>query len=580
MRAFVQLFQVLDESTSTTHKTRALVDYFRQAPAPEAAWAAYFLGGGKPKRTVPTRTLREVALQLSGLPDWLFEECYQAVGDLAETLAHFVPLQTQDTPQSQWTLAQWMEEGILPLRQVPEEQRTIQVIQAWRSLDPAGRFLYVKLVGGGFRVGVSKLLLTRALAEVAGIDAKVMATRLMGYHDSSRMPTPLAFGSIMKPAEAVLAESTLAAGQPYPFFLAHPLQQDTGTLGDIFDWLVEWKYDGIRAQVVKDNGQVWIWSRGEELIAEQFPEIVQAFAEWPDGLTLDGELLVWIDNKPAPFQQLQSRLNRKTLSKKLLQEAPVVFMAYDLLRINGQSVCHQSQFDRRTQLEDLVHQMTSVVSIVRLSDRISVSSWAELGVLREQSRSRGVEGMMLKHCSSQYGVGRTRADGLWYKWKIDPMTVDAVLVYAQRGHGRRANLYTDYTFAVWDRAPTAEEVTAVQQAIAQGESVESTTTRGLPRLVPFAKAYSGLTDEEFKQVDAEIKRHTVTKFGPVRTVMPTLMFELAFEGIAPSSRHKSGVAVRFPRMLRIRQDKPLAQANTLQDLQDLVNSRLQHTVSE
>ncbi len=576
MKQFAELFAELDGSTSTLHKVQALRHYFEHAPAEDAAWAVYFLSGGKPKRTVPTRTLREVALQVSGLPDWLFEESYQAVGDLAETIAHVLPTSSTLPGQSQG-LAWWMQHRILPLRNLPDEDRIAAVQTCWNELTATERFLFVKLVGGGFRVGVSKLLVTRALAELAGLDAKLVATRMMGFADASNQPTAEQFSALLAvPANSSTGQDPGRLGQPLPFFLAHPLQEEPEELGPLEDWLVEWKYDGIRAQVVKEGGQVWVWSRGEELVSEQFPELQDAFAHWPDGCILDGEILVWQGDAPAGFNALQGRLNRKVVSKKLMADAPVVFLAYDLLRLHGDNMVNLFQRERRTALEKFYashHEQSTVNAMPRLllSQSVKAHNWDALKLLREESRGRGVEGFMLKHLESKYGVGRTKADGLWWKWKIDPMTVDCVLVYAQRGHGRRASLYTDYTFAVWETPPASEAQTQeVAQAIANGEKVEDTVARGLPRLVPFAKAYSGLTDEEFKEVDRVIRKHTVDKFGPVRTVVPVLVFELGFEAISRSTRHKSGVAVRFPRMLRIRHDKPLHEADHLAVLEALL----------
>lgn len=576
MKQFAELFAELDGSTSTLHKVQALKRYFEHAPAEDAAWAVYFLSGGKPKRTVPTRTLREVALQVSGLPDWLFEESYQAVGDLAETIAHVLPIAPAVPSQSQG-LAWWMQHRILPLRNLPDEHRIAAVQSCWNELTATERFLFVKLVGGGFRVGVSKLLVTRALAELAVLDAKLVATRMMGFADASNQPTAEQFNALLAaPAGNSAGGDSGRLGQPLPFFLAHPLQEEPENLGAVDDWLVEWKYDGIRAQVVKEGGQVWVWSRGEELVSEQFPELQAAFSHWPEGSILDGEILVWQGDAPAGFNALQGRLNRKVVSKKLMADAPVVFLAYDLLRLHGDNMVNLLQRERRTALEKFHashHEQSTVNAMPRLllSQSVKAPNWDALKLLREESRGRGVEGFMLKDLESKYGVGRTKADGLWWKWKIDPMTVDCVLVYAQRGHGRRASLYTDYTFAVWETPPASKaQAQEVAQAIANGEKVEDTVARGLPRLVPFAKAYSGLTDEEFKEVDRVIRKHTVDKFGPVRTVVPVLVFELGFEAISRSTRHKSGVAVRFPRMLRIRHDKPLHEADHLAVLEALL----------
>ena len=572
MKRFVQLFAELDATTSTNAKIDALQRYFAQAPARDAAWAVYFLSGGKPRQVVNMGFLAELACREAGIPGWLFDESYHAVGDLAETIALVLPRGDETTDLG---LAEWIEDRLLPLRGMGEADIAQRVTSYWRELDETGRFLLSKLIGGGFRVGVSKLLVQRALAGHAGVDAKLVAQRMMGYTDGKVMPTPERF-------LALVAASTAAGatredeGQPYPFFLAHqldaPAEVFASRLGPVDDWLVEWKYDGIRGQVVKRAGRVWVWSRGEELVTERFPEIVALAQELPDGTVLDGEIVVWSDEpadppgtwigRPAPFALLQQRIGRKTLTRKVLAEAPVSFMAYDLLEQDGVDVRALPQRERRQRLQDLLRPTR-----IKLSPVEAAGSWLEFAQRRERSRELGVEGFMLKRRDAAYGTGRTKAEGLWWKWKIEPMTVDCVLVYAQPGHGRRASIHTDYTFAVWNRPPAhREEAEAVLEAIARKEPPAPEALQ----LVPFAKAYSGLTDEEFRQVDAIIRKSTVEKFGPVRSVRPSLVFELGFEGINRSGRHKSGIAVRFPRMLRIRFDKPLHEANTLQDLEALL----------
>jgi DNA ligase-1 len=563
MKHFAALFTELDSTTSTNAKVDALQRYFAQAPAHDAAWAVYFLAGGKPRQVVKTAQLRALACEMAGIDDWLFDECYQAVGDLAETIAYVLPLDFEATDVG---LAEWIENRLLPLRGLADEEVALQVKAYWRELDSRGRFLLIKLVGGGFRVGVSKLLVQRALAAHSGVDAKRIAQRMMGYVDGKVVPTAQKFEALIAQS-AEGAVDVMDAGQPYPFFLAHQLDASLADLdsklGAVTDWQVEWKYDGIRGQIVKRAGQVWVWSRGEELVTERFPEIVALAQSMPDGTVLDGEIMVWSGTAPAAFALLQQRIGRKTLGKKILQDAPVTFMAYDLLEVGGQDIRMQPQSQRRAQLE----QQTGATDI-KLSPVEQLGSWAEFAVLRQQSRERGVEGFMLKRVDAAYGTGRTKADGLWWKWKIDPMTIDCVLIYAQAGHGRRASLYTDYTFAVWNRAPVdALEAQSVVQAIEKREPAKE----GALQLVAFAKAYSGLTDVEFKQIDSVIRKTTLEKFGPVRSVKPTLVFELGFEGINASPRHKSGIAVRFPRMLRIRTDKPLHEANTLPDLKTLLN---------
>ncbi|MES2686503.1 MAG: ATP-dependent DNA ligase [Pseudomonadota bacterium] len=568
MKHFARLFAELDSTTSTKAKVEALQRYFARTPAPDAAWAVYFLAGGKPRQVVKTATLRGLACEAAGIADWLFEECYQAVGDLAETIAYILPLQATE---SDLGLADWVENRLLPLRGLPEDEVARRVRGYWQELDAQGRFLLVKLVGGGFRVGVSKLLVQRALAAHSGVDAKRIAQRMMGYMDAKVMPSAIKYEALL--VDVAGAEGDIRdAGQPYPFFLAHqldtPLEGLDTRLGPVGDWQVEWKYDGIRGQIVKRAGQVWLWSRGEELMTERFPEIVAQAQPLPDGTVLDGEILVWAADadaagRPASFALLQQRIGRKTLGKKILADAPVTFMAYDLLELGGEDLRSDPQRARREKLERVL-----AGTAIKVSPVERLASWQEFATLRTESRQRGVEGFMLKRLDAAYGTGRTKADGLWWKWKIEPMTVDCVLIYAQAGHGRRASLYTDYTFAVWNRAPKdAAEANAVVRAIEKREPAQAD---GL-QLVAFAKAYSGLTDEEFKRIDSVIRKTTLEKFGPVRSVRPTLVFELGFEGINRSPRHKSGIAVRFPRMLRIRDDKPLHEADTLDALQALLN---------
>ena len=580
MRRFAALYAELDASTATEAKLVALVRYLADTPAADAAWGVYFLAGGKPRQTVPTALMRSEATALAGIPDWLFEACYQAVGDLAETIAQVLP-----PPQrlSDLGLADWLTQRLLPLRGQPPEAQAQALRSWWDELPAEQRFLLVKLIGGGFRVGVSKLLVQRALARHAGLDAKLVAQRMMGWTDGRQPPSADRLAMLLAPLPAPGdagvggAQPPVADGQPYPFFLAHALddaapEQLAQRLGPVGDWLAEWKYDGIRAQLVKRGGQLWVWSRGEELITERFPELQAPAAGLPNGTVLDGELLAWgADDRPAPFQALQQRIQRKTLSRKLLAEVPVRFIAYDLLELAGHDQRALPQRQRRASLQALLAVLAAQAPLggpgLQLSPLLQADDWAAWAAQRAQSRALGVEGLMLKHHSAAYGSGRTKADGVWWKWKIAPHTVDAVLVYAQAGHGRRAGLYTDYSFAVWSRPPaTAAEADAVVQAIAARQPAQP----GALQLLTFAKAYSGLSDAEFKAVDTVIRANTLEKFGPVRSVKPTLVFELAFEGIGRSPRHKSGIALRFPRMLRIRHDKPLWQADSLATLEALI----------
>ncbi len=539
MREFARLYAELDETTSTRRKLEALQSYFSRAAPENAAWAVYFLAGGKPRQAVPVKLLRQYATEYAGLDEWLFDECHNAVGDLAETIAHILPAPQR---QSDVGLAEWVEQRIAPLRGAPPEEVRAALFRYWDELETGERFLLAKLIGGGFRVGVSRLLVTRALSAIAAVDSKLIAQRLMGWTDGRVQPTAQGFLQLIAAPSAT--EHAERGGQPYPFFLAHPLQADPASLGDLADWQVEWKYDGMRAQLVSRAGLNFLWSRGEDLITERFPELVSI--RLPQGTVIDGEILVWpAGDVPAPFAALQKRIGRKLLSAKLLAELPAVLVAYDLLELDGVDVRQLPQHERRALLEQLVAQVAQPQ--LRLSPLVQARDWAQLAAIRAESRARGVEGMMLKARNAQYGVGRTKDVGTWWKWKIDPFSVDAVLVYAQAGHGRRASLYTDYTFAVWDR-----------------------DADGTPRLVPFAKAYSGLTDAEIAEVDSAIRRTTVERFGPVRSVKPTMVFEIGFEGIGLSPRHKSGIAVRFPRILRKRDDKAVEDADTLDTLRGLL----------
>lgn len=551
MREFATLYARLDATTSSNAKLHAMQEYFSQAPTVDAAWAVYFLAGGRPRQLVPTKVLRALVMQASGLPEWLFEESYAAVGDLAETIALLLP---QSEHTSDAGLAAWVEDKLLPLRGLPPQELVARLLPLLNELDRNSQFVCIKLITGSFRVGVSKLLVTRALAALTGIDAKHVAQRLVGYTDLSAKPSAEDFARLIAEHDANTQHERFD-GQPYPFFLAHPLQLpveefDT-VIGPPDQWLVEWKWDGIRSQLVKRKGQLWVWSRGEELVTDRFPELFALAERLPDGTVIDGEIVVWKNDQVQPFALLQQRIGRKSLPAKLLETAPVAVLAYDLLEWQGEDWRTRPQQERRAQLEQVVTAAHS--SVLHSSPVLQGDHWQTLAKLREESRCLGVEGMMLKARFAHYGVGRTKDVGTWWKWKIDPYSVDAVLIYAQRGHGRRASLYTDFTFAVWDADPHVAD----------------------RKLVPFAKAYSGLTDEEMKQVDAIIRKTTIEKFGPVRSVTPTMVFELGFEGIARSSRHKSGIAVRFPRILRWRHDKPLEEADTLATLQALLPATAQ-----
>lgn len=531
MRNFSELYEELDTTTSTNLKVAAMARYFSTASPGDAAWAVYILSGRRLKRFIGPALLRRWLVQESALPEWLVEESYATVGDLAETVALLLEsTQSAAAVVPDLPLSTWIEDRLLPLREVDEEQQRTAIVEWWRTLPYRECFILNKLLTGELRVGVSELLVVRALSEVLRLERADVTRRIMGeWHPSAD------FWERLRSA----APATSDPAAPYPFFLASPLEEEPATLGPASDWLAEWKWDGIRSQIIRREGKCFIWSRGEDLVTERFPEIVVAAMCLPDGVVLDGELVVWRDGAIRPFAELQQRIGRKKLTPAILERVPVRFLAYDLLERNHTDLRHLPLRERRGQLEQLLRSAPDVLGI---SGAVSADTWEELGRLREESRSRAVEGLMLKSLDSPYGTGRQR--GAWWKWKIDPYSFDGVMLYAQPGHGRRSNLYTDYTFGVWNN----------------GE------------LVPVAKAYSGLSNTEITELDRWIRTHTTEKFGPVRQVEQTQVFELAYEGIAASTRHKSGIALRFPRIARWRTDKPASEANTLSDLQAVLEA--------
>jgi len=527
MKRFADLFRELDQSTATGDKRSAMVNYFRDAPPADAAWAMALLSGGKLAKIANTRELREWIVQESGQPDWLVEDSYDHVGDLGETLTLLM-----DEPAgnvSERTLVQWIEEVLLPVAGKDAELRKTTVIAGWHSLPFDERLLFNKLLTGSLRVGVSQRLVQQALAELSGIDISRLAQRMLG----AWKPTPEFLRDLLS-----VDELPGDRQQPYPFFLASPLENGPESLGDIDDWLLEWKWDGIRLQLIRRLGEVALWSRGEERLDGRFPEIESAAATLPDDCVIDGELLAWREgDTPLPFPLLQTRIQRRKPGPKTLADAPARVLAYDLLELRGEDLRTRPLSERRALLQSLLQ--THEDPRIRLSPQVHAESWEGAARLRDSARERSVEGLMVKRADSVYQSGRRRGD--WWKWKIDPLTIDAVLLYAQSGHGRRSTLYTDYTFGVWD-----------------GEA-----------LVPVAKAYSGLDDKEILSLDSWIRAHTLERFGPVRSVQAHHVFELGFEAVNVSKRHKSGIAVRFPRILRWRKDKPPAEADRLETLQAL-----------
>jgi DNA ligase-1 len=531
MKNFAALFTAIDETTKTNAKIDAIVDYLGKANERDAIWAMAILSGRRPKRTIRSGDLRAWCLELASIPDWLFDESYNVVGDLAETITLALPAPKNPGDRS-------LHETITTLRDLSDDDPGAKrdfVMAAWDSLDTPGRFVFNKLITGSFRVGVSQQLIMKALAKNYHLDEKIVSHRLTGNWDPDELTLKDLLFSDNKNDDH---------SKPYPFYLAYQLDVETEELGDVREWQIERKFDGIRGQVIVRDRQLFVWSRGEELITDKFPEFNTLLDSLPDGTVLDGEILPVRDGKPLPFHLMQTRISRKNVTKKALSEAPLVLMCYDILEYDGIDLRERTMEERRTKLTSLIEELQSSDRSLplMLSPVLECNDWQQVKNERERSREFLCEGLMLKHKSSVYESGRRR--GQWWKWKVDALTVDGVLIYAQRGHGRRANLYSDYTFAIWD-----------------GEE-----------LVPFTKAYSGLTDKELLQVDAWIKKNTIDKFGPVRSVKAELVFEIAFEGIQPSPRHKSGIALRFPRIARWRQDKSPNEANTKQDLLQLIES--------
>ena len=526
MRDFAEAFDEIDTTTATSLKVAAMVRYFRSAPPADAAWAAYILSGRRLKRFIGPSLLWRWLTEASGLPEWLVAESYSAVGDIAEAIALLI--ESDAAGATDVPLAEWIDGRLLPLRDASEEEQRDAIVGWWRTLPYRECFLLNKLLTGELRVGVSELLVTRALAEVLDVPREVVARGIMGEWKPSAQ-----FWERLKSGEVPMSD----ASAPYPFYLASPLEDDVTTLGSRADWQIEWKWDGIRGQLIRRSGQCFIWSRGEDLVTERFPEVVNAAASLPDGVVLDGELVAWRDGAVRPFADLQQRIGRKKLTAGILERVPVRFLAYDVLEQDGLDIRALPLHERRARLEALLAGAPEVLS---LSPIVDAATWEELAKLRTESRTRSVEGLMLKALASPYGTGRQR--GSWWKWKIEPYSFDGVMIYAQPGHGRRSNLYTDYTFGVWHEN----------------------------ELVPVAKAYSGLSNAEISELDKWIRAHTIEKFGPVRAVEPIHVFELGYEGIAVSTRHKSGIALRFPRILRWRTDKPASEADTLANLQSVL----------
>lgn len=525
MKEFIDLYRIIDQTSSINNKIDALVTYFNKVNDEDKLWTIALFTSRRPPRAVTTNLLRQWAAELAELPLWLFEDTYHIVGDLAETISLVVPKNESNNCASLTSIIN----ELIELKPKTESEKKFYIIHKWSSLNTDERFIFNKILTGGFRLGVSQKTITRALSKFLNIEQKVISHRLMG----NWIPGTTTFKAlILEPSEGE------DESKPYPFYLAHALDKSVEKLGNDDDWTAEWKWDGIRGQLIKRQGKIYVWSRGEDLVTEKFPEFKVLSESDQNNFVIDGEIIPLVNGIPLPFQSLQTRLGRKSISKKQLKEVPIHLIAYDLLEIDGIDIRNEPLWHRRKLLEKLIHNINSPVLL--FSEELRFANWNSLSELRQQSRINHAEGIMIKKKSSTYGVGRQK--GAWWKWKVDPLEIDAVMLYAQRGHGRRANLYTDFTFAVKD-----------------GEN-----------LVPFAKAYSGLTDEEFRAITAFVRKNTIEKFGPVVSVIPELVFTLAFEGISESKRHKSGVALRFPRINRWRKDKSVDDIDTIQTLKSML----------
>lgn len=525
---FASLIDQLNSSTRTNDKLQSLINYFGIALPDDKVWVIAIFSGRRPKRIVSSALLQNWCCELRDVPPWLFAESYHSVGDLAETISLILP---EHNKQGYGEKLSWFLEKFILLEKQDEQIKKDFIITNWNKMTQAEMFVFNKLITGNFRIGVSQKMIVNSLAKVVDLTPSVIAHRISGNWD----PLTTTFEELLS-LEATVADIS----KPYPFYLAYALEEDPETLGETSQWQAEWKWDGIRGQIIKRNGELFVWSRGEELMTDKFPEYAILKDILPDGIVLDGEIIPVMNDSPLPFAVLQTRIGRKNILKKQLKEAPISFFVYDLLEYNGEDWRERSLDERRKQLEYIMDSIKNPV--IRLSTVIDFKDWKDLEEIRKRSRYMNSEGIMVKRKNSIYQVGRKKGD--WWKWKIDPLTIDCVLVYAQKGSGRRSSLYTDYTFAVKD-----------------GD-----------KLVTFTKAYSGLTDKEFAQVDNFVKRNSLEKFGPVRTVKPELVFEIAFEGIASSTRHKSGVALRFPRMSKWRKDKKPDEINTLDDLKALLTA--------
>ena len=556
-RSFGNLINNLEQCNSTKKKINLISVFIKDIDPRDGSWILLLLMSTRQKRVITGRRLKDILQASFRMPSWLIDDCFAQVGDSAETISLLWPqLKSELTdaniecsevynklfnePKESKPLHWWMETLLPAIKDATETTQNRLILKLWSDIADQDHYLTNKLITGGFRNGVSKGLVVKSIAQAYELDESTVLERLM---------KPIEINNIwfQELTHPVSINRTDRGAIPYPFYLASPVEIEKIKETPPADWRLEYKWDGIRGQLIKRDTGAYLWSRGEELVNHVFPEIIEMAENLPDGTVLDGEILCWQKDvrKPMAFASLQRRLGRKTVNKKLLKECPTVFLAYDILEHKSIDIRAYNLRDRLKLLESV--QLNYNHPCLVIDNEKEFAEWEELIQLRDRARLEGAEGLMIKKISSHYLSGRKR--GYWWKYKHDPMTLDAVLIYAQAGTGKRANLFTDYTFALWD------------------DSNKYSKDR---KLVTFAKAYSGLNNSELMELDKWIRTHTIERYGPTRVVEQKQIFEIAFEGVMESKRHKCGLAVRFPRIHRWRIDKPVMEADCIEQAQALL----------
>ena len=556
-RSFGNLINNLEQCNSTKKKINLISVFIKDIDPRDGSWILLLLMSSRQKRVITGRRLKDILQASFRMPSWLIDDCFAQVGDSAETISLLWPqLKSELTdaniecsevynklfnePKESKPLHWWMETLLPAIKDATETTQNRLILKLWSDIADQDHYLTNKLITGGFRNGVSKGLVVKSIAKAYKLDESTVLERLM---------KPIEINNIwfQELTHPVSINRTDRGAIPYPFYLASPVEIEKIKETPPADWRLEYKWDGIRGQLIKRDTGAYLWSRGEELVNHVFPEIIEMAENLPDGTVLDGEILCWQKDvrKPMAFASLQRRLGRKTVNKKLLKECPTVFLAYDILEHKSIDIRAYNLRDRLKLLESV--QLNYNHPCLVIDNEKEFAEWEELIQLRDRARLEGAEGLMIKKISSHYLSGRKR--GYWWKYKHDPMTLDAVLIYAQAGTGKRANLFTDYTFALWDN------------------SNKNSKDR---KLVTFAKAYSGLNNSELMELDKWIRTHTIERYGPTRVVEQKQIFEIAFEGVMESKRHKCGLAVRFPRIHRWRIDKPVMEADCIEQAQALL----------